>query len=372
MTESVYKKLAERLDMNITGVPKKDGDFSEAFLKYLGILFTPAEAEVASHLSVDPNRLTLEEVAEKSGRPADEVEPILNGLAERGVIIGVSGQYILPILPLLVNYHPFKDRDDEDTQKAGELYQQYYIKDGFYRYYESSAAGTPQRRAIPVEQSVAGGQKVLSHEAVGHYLDEANLGAYALAPCPCRNRTEKLGIRECKDKFPIASCLFLGMHAMLMVMRGDAKQVTREEAEKYLAEMREAGLVLMADNAEEMKDGVICACCGCCCSVTRGLIKWDNPNAFERSNFVARVSDECVACGTCSDRCLFNAISVEGEKAEIDDDRCMGCGVCTVTCPTDAIRLERIERAPIYASSSKLLSKVAAENEAAGQKRPLS
>lgn len=371
MTESSYEKLAQRLDMNVTGVPKRNGDFSEAFIKYLGILFTPEEAEAASYLSVDPKRLTIEQVAEKSGHPAEELEPILSGLADRGVIIGVGDQYMLPVMPLLVNYHPFKNKDDEDTQAAGELYQDYYIKDGFYKFYESSAAGTPQRRAIPVEQSVAGGQRVLSHEAVAHYLDRASMGAYALAPCPCRTRTEKMGIRECKDKFPVASCLFVGMHAMLMAMRGEGKQVTREEAEKYLGEMREAGLVMMADNAEEMTDGVICVCCGCCCSITRGLLKWDNPNAFERSNFVARVNDECVACGTCVDRCMFNAISVENDKAEIDDDRCMGCGVCTVTCPTDALTLERMDRAPIYASSSELRSKVAAENEAAGQKRPL-
>ncbi len=371
MVDSAYRKLAERLDMNMTGVPKKNGDFSESFLKYLGILFSPEEAEVASFLSVEPNRRTPAEIAEKSGRPVEELEPILNGLAERGVIIGLGEQFFLPIMPLLLNYHPFKDKDDEDTQKAGELYQEYYIKDGFYKFYESSAEGTPQRRAIPVDESVAGGQKVLSHEAIDHYLDQANMGAFALAPCPCRNRTEKMGIRECKDKFPIASCLFIGMHAMLMTMRGDSKQVTREEAEKYLAEMRQAGLVMMADNAEEMTDGVICVCCGCCCSVSRGIIKWDNPNAFERSNFVARVSDECVACGECSDRCMFKAISVEGEKAEIDDDRCMGCGVCTVTCPTEAIRLERLERAPIYATSAEVRSKVARENEAAGQKRPL-
>jgi Pyruvate/2-oxoacid:ferredoxin oxidoreductase delta subunit len=317
--------------------------------------------------------MTIQAVAEKAERPVEELESILNGLADRGVIIGVGGEYFLPVMPLLVNYHPLKDSDDEDTWKAGKLYQDYYIKDGFYKYYESSAAGTPQRRAIPVDQSVARGQQVLSHEAIDHYLDKASMGAYALAPCPCRNRTEKLGIRECKDKFPVASCLFVGTHAMLMAMRGDGKQVTREEAEKYLGEMREAGLVMMADNAEEMNDGVICVCCGCCCSTTRGLLRWDNPNAFEKSNFVARVSDECVKCGDCVDRCFFNAISVEdgSEKAKIEDDRCMGCGVCTVTCPTDALRLERMDRAPIYGSSSELQSKVAAENEAAGQKRPL-
>ena len=37
MSESAYIKLAERLDMNIRGVPKKDGEFSSAFMEYLEI-----------------------------------------------------------------------------------------------------------------------------------------------------------------------------------------------------------------------------------------------------------------------------------------------------------------------------------------------
>ncbi len=373
MAESIYKKLAERIDMNITGVPKKGGDYSPAFLEYLELLFTPEEAEVASFLSVTPHRVTAEDIAERAGRPAEEIEPVLARLAEKGVIVGFGGQYMLPVIPLLINYHPFRNKDDEDTMKAGKLYQDFFIKDGFHKYYVSSAAGTPQRRVVPVEQSVAGGQQVLSHEEVDYFLDQANMGAYTLAPCPCRNRTEKLGIRECKDKFPVASCLFVGMAAMLMAGRGDGREVTREEAKKYLEEMREAGLVMMTDNAEEMKDGVICLCCGCCCSTTRGITRWDNPRAFARSNFVGRVSDDCAACGTCVDRCIFDAISVPdgADKAEIDESRCMGCGVCTVTCPTESLRLERLEREPIYTNSRELHKKVAAENEAAGQKRPL-
>jgi ferredoxin len=160
---------------------------------------------------------------------------------------------------------------------------------------------------------------------------------------------------------------------MLFASRGEGKMITREEAKKYAAEMREMGLVVMTDNAASMKNGVICFCCGCCCSITRGLTRWDNPHAFARSNFVAKAHEECVACGTCVDRCFFKAISVpEGaESAQINPDRCMGCGVCTVACPTGAMRLERLEREPIFSSPNELHARIAAENEAAGQKRPV-
>jgi Fe-S-cluster-containing hydrogenase component 2 len=70
---------------------------------------------------------------------------------------------------------------------------------------------------------------------------------------------------------------------------------------------------------------------------------------------------------------MFNALSLgDGDdKVQIDENRCMGCGVCTVTCPTEALRLERLEREPIFSDSSEMYSTVSAENEAAGQKRPL-
>ncbi|RJP18708.1 MAG: 4Fe-4S dicluster domain-containing protein [Candidatus Abyssobacteria bacterium SURF_5] len=373
MQQSPYKRLAERIDMNLNGAPKKDGDFSPAFLKYLELLFTPEEAVVASRLSVDPHMKSADEVALELGRTGEEVEHILSGLVEKGVVLGFGGQYMLPVVPLVVNVHQFRETVTKDTLEAGKLYQDFFIKDGFYKFYESSAAGTPLRRAIPVEQSIDTGQEVLSHEDLAMFLDHANMDAIALVPCPCRTRTERLGIRECKENNPVGHCFFIGMPAMLFVGRGEGKLITREEAKKYAADMREKGLVVMTDNAASMENGVICFCCGCCCSITRGLTRWDNPHAFARSNFVARVHEECAACGTCVDRCFFKAISVPdgADAAEVDPSRCMGCGVCTVTCPTGALRLERLEREPIFVSTAQLYSRVAAENEAAGQKRPM-
>jgi len=371
MTESVYVKLAERLDMNIRGVPKKDGVFSPAFMEYLEIIFTPEDAEVASFLSVEPNLRSAEDVAEKSGGPLEEVERVLSRLHEKGLILGIPGYYMLPPAPPLLNVLQIFGADEEDIMKEAELYQEFFIKEGFYKFYTSSAAGTPMRRAVPVEQSISEGQQVLSYENIDTFLDQAT---YALMPCPCRTRTEKMGIRECKDKHPVFSCVLLGMFAVEVSQRGGAKRVSREEVKKYLEKGREAGLVMMVDNAEEMRDGVICLCCGCCCSTARGLTRWNNPDAaFGRSDFVARASDECVACGECVARCMFSAITLDddSEKVQIDEEKCMGCGVCTVTCSSEALRLERLEREPIYAIPQELFEKVAAENEAAGQRRPV-
>lgn len=371
MARNPYRKLAEQLDSYMMGIPKRGDDFSPAFLDYLELLFTPEEAAIAACIAVDPDRSSAEQIAEKAGSPIDQVEQMLERMVEKRTIFGVGGLYVLPPMPVLVNLHQFHDEVDPDTLKASNLYQDFFVEDGFYRFYQCSAEGTLRRRTVPIDQSIAAGQQVLSHEEIGDFLNNATGGAMALVPCPCRNRTEKLGTRECKDKYPVAYCLVIGLPGMLFVSRGEGKQVSREEANQYIEEMRELGLVILTNNAKEMTDGVICFCCGCCCSVTRGLTRWNHPAAFARSNFVARVGDDCSTCGTCVEKCFFNALSLPdgADSALVDEERCMGCGVCTVACPTESLYLERLEREPIFSSTRELHEKIAAENETAGQKR---
>ena len=50
-----------------------------------------------------------------------------------------------------------------------------------------------------------------------------------------------------------------------------------------------------------------------------------------------RITDECVACGTCAEECPADAISEEGDIYVIDQDECTECGNCMEVCPTEAI-----------------------------------
>ncbi|MBQ9473552.1 MAG: 4Fe-4S binding protein [Bacteroidales bacterium] len=49
-----------------------------------------------------------------------------------------------------------------------------------------------------------------------------------------------------------------------------------------------------------------------------------------------KITDSCVACGTCIDQCPVGAIS-EGDIYKIDPDKCAGCGTCADACPMGAI-----------------------------------
>ena len=49
-----------------------------------------------------------------------------------------------------------------------------------------------------------------------------------------------------------------------------------------------------------------------------------------------KITDECLACGTCQGECPVDAIS-EGEKYSIDSSKCIDCGACEAASPVGAI-----------------------------------
>ena len=56
-----------------------------------------------------------------------------------------------------------------------------------------------------------------------------------------------------------------------------------------------------------------------------------------------KITDECIACGSCEDECPVDAISEGDEFFEIDPKKCVECEghfdepQCVEVCPSDAI-----------------------------------
>ncbi|MGB3905050.1 MAG: 4Fe-4S binding protein [Anaerolineae bacterium] len=49
--------------------------------------------------------------------------------------------------------------------------------------------------------------------------------------------------------------------------------------------------------------------------------------------------DLCTGCGLCETSCVYGAITVDGEKADLDETLCQGCGLCVTRCPTPALEM---------------------------------
>jgi uncharacterized pyridoxamine 5'-phosphate oxidase family protein len=52
-----------------------------------------------------------------------------------------------------------------------------------------------------------------------------------------------------------------------------------------------------------------------------------------------RITEECIACGECQEKCSFKAIYKFDERFIIDHTICELCGDCYTTCPTGAIEI---------------------------------
>jgi ferredoxin len=346
MSDQAHVRIAENVDKGFQTAPKVETELSRAFIAYLKLVYTPEEAELVQHLEMPGNSRTAEQVADASGEDVGRVEEILLSLSQRGFLTSSRGGYCLPVIPNLLNLHMFYPEIKPDDLRAAELYQQFFIKERFYKYYGTSGKGTPFLRSIPVEQAIHPKEETFTAEKAHAYIKGLATDDLALVPCPCRTRTEKLGIRDCKDVFPVGTCIFIGKTAVRFEELGLGKRVTKEQAIDYLDEMVELGLIATAENYLSDPHGIMCLCCGCCCSNVRGRTRWDNPTAVLPSGFAPQASDDCVMCGTCVDRCFFGALSLDedAERSVVDPEKCIGCGVCTITCQTEALRLHRFER----------------------------
>ena len=365
-SDQAYVRIAENIDKGFQTAPKVDGDISKAFLAFLKIVYSPQEAELVQHLDMYVPK-TAEELATITGRDAEVIKETLHPLIRRAALTGSKDKYRLPVVPSLLNLHMFYPDIKPDDLEAAKLYQQFFIKEKFYKYYATSGKGTPVLRAIPVDKAIHAETKALDAEEAHAYIKGLDTEDLALVPCPCRTRTEKLDIRECKDKFPVAACIFIGKTAAHFQNIGLGKKVTKEKAIEYLDQMVDLGLIPTTDNYIDDPHMIMCLCCGCCCSNVRGRTLWDNPTAVLPSSFLPEASDDCIECGECVDRCMLGALSLDEEAGRpvVDPEKCIGCGVCAVSCPVEALRLHRDERTPPFQTAMDLYGTVAKDNNRA-------
>jgi Pyruvate/2-oxoacid:ferredoxin oxidoreductase delta subunit len=324
MCQDEYKKLAERLDALPNGFPPT-GDGVE--LRLLAKIFTPEEAELASHLRL--TREVPEQVAERLGRNTAEVRKLLKGMARKGLITAGRTEAGLGygLMPFVVGIYEMQvgNLDEEMATLFEEYYRQSFT--------EVLRVKPQVHRVIPVNESIKVDIEVRPFESAFDLVNSAK--AWGVLDCICRKQKALIG-DPCEH--PLDVCMTLSEVPEAFNGNPTIRALTREEALGTLQRAAEAGLVHSVSNNQK---GIhyICNCCTCSCGILRGMAEVGIANVVAHSSFVNHVDDLlCNGCETCLDYCQFDALSMSDDAVvQVDSVRCVGCGVCVPQCPNEAL-----------------------------------
>jgi electron transport complex protein RnfB len=326
MQSDPYRQLAQRLDSLPNGYPPSPDGLE---LKLLAKLFTPQEAELASHL-----RLTIEssrQIAERTGGDPKEVRDMLKSMAKRGLINAgrIEGGLGYGLMPFVVGIYEMQV-DKLDAELA-QLFEQYYQQSfGYMLEIEPSV-----HRVIPVGESVQVDMEIRPYESAADIVNHAQ--AWGVTECICRKQKSLVG-DPCDH--PLEVCMILNQTPGAFDQVSHIRSLTREEALDTLQIAARAGLVHTVSN-DQRGSSYICNCCTCSCGILRGISELGIANAVAHSAFINVVDEElCLACEDCLEYCQFDALSLD-LIARVDQLRCVGCGVCVQSCPEGALSLVR-------------------------------
>ncbi len=335
--DEVYRALQRHLDRMPVPFPATESGVEIRILKRL---FSPEDASLALLLSAIPEplsaihrrtrRMNIEDLGQALDRMADkgliQKMPAKNGpvYSKAPLVVGIYESQLKRLTPEL-----------ERDMRA-------YMDEAFAEVVFSPR--TPQMRTVPVNKSMPIEHPVGTYDRIREFV-EASAGPFGVLPCICRQGHELTG-EPCKQTHEPRNCLMLGMAAKMMVAKGVAQEVSKEEMLGFLEKADRDGLVLQPQNTQNPL--FVCCCCGCCCGVLNMAKKLPKPAEFFQSDFVATLdAEKCQVCGTCITRCNMDAIleSAAGPPA-VTGDRCIGCGLCVTTCPSEAMTLRKQERRP--------------------------
>ncbi len=322
-----YRQLAERLNDLPNGFPPTE-DGRE--LKLLAKLFTPEEAELASHLTSSLE--TAEEVAARLGLDAAKTRNQLKGMSRRGLInTGKKDSGLaFKLLPFVVGIYEMQV-GTMDAELA-RLFEDYF-QGGFGKILSLQ----PQvHRVIPVNETVRNSMEVRPFESAAEIVNA--MQSWGVQDCICRKQKALIG-EGCDH--PVDVCMVFHPRPNAFQDHPVIHALTHEEAMSTLRRAAEAGLVHSVSNSVE-GTYYICNCCTCSCGILRGMAELGIANVVASSAFVNRVDEAiCNGCEDCIASCQFDALSMDGLLATVNATRCTGCGVCVLRCSTGALGLVR-------------------------------
>ena len=329
--DDAYKRLAEVLNR----IPNSYASVEDGtHLKVLRWIFTPEEADLASRLKLRGE--TVEEIADRLELHTEGMEPKLETMYEKGQIrawnSSTGRRYAL--MPFAVGI--YEEQLGRMDKEFAQLAEDYFVKGGGGELFSTEPAVF---RVIPINEAVKTELEIYPYDVAEEMIK--NSKSWGLRECICKKQQELLD-NPCK--YPKSVCLIFSPKKENAFDEDELTQsITMEESLKILHEAEEAGLVHCTMNIQS-GNNYICNCCTCCCNVLRGVSHSGTPHAFVKANFIVSVDGElCSGCGTCVERCQFDALSIPEDISVVNPDLCIGCGVCVITCPEGALVLESLK-----------------------------
>lgn len=280
------------------------------FTKMFKLLVPEEEALLGLHVSNKPE--PAEKIAEKAKLPLKKVEPMLQHMAQKGLLFervtkrGKSFYNVPPFIPGFYEY-VMTDPDTIRNPEVGKLFRAALDEElgPLLRFVDVQGGGL--MKVTPVMKEVHAQQQVYSFEDVMTFIN--NSSRYSVADCACRTAAKLVG-KGCEH--PIHdTCMQFDETADYYVRTGRGRYLTKEEAIQTLEMTEKAGLVHCAFQVEgKDRTTFICNCCGCSCAGLRQINRLD-ANPMSHSNFRAQINEEnCVACGECVEICPVNAVTL--------------------------------------------------------------
>lgn len=350
MAKEVYKRLCERTAKRGGMYPGMD---IPEFYELVEELFTPEEAEV--YMAIPRGFSPASTIAENMGKNEEEVAPILEGMAYKGLCtagrMDESTFYgAPPFVPGIFEYQFMRGTSTERDKRLARLIHAY--KGAVNKRRGATRITFPPNRVITVDRVIKAGNKVHTYDQVMSYIEKYD--PLAVSTCFCRHEGKLIDENDDCGK-PDDVCMQFGMGAQFVIDRKMGREINKEEAIEILKKTEEAGLVHATLNRQEID--FLCNCCSCHCMILKTALAQPKPGVALNSGFRPEWdTDACIGCETCIDRCPANALTFgEEDVPEVNLDRCIGCGVCATGCTSEAIGLIERPGVPVPPVDQKAL-----------------
>ena len=346
-SKNAYVNLEERINWFTQGAP-----ISNSLYSILQVLYTETEAKRVALLPIRP--FTAKKAGKIWNTTEGEAETFLVHLCEKALLVdsyykGVRQFVMPPPMAGFIEFALMRTRGDIDQKYLSELYYQYmnveedFVKDLFFATETRLGRVCVQEPILTNDNTI----HILDYERASHIIEEAT--HIGVGTCYCRHKMLHAG-HPCEINAPLDVCLTLGDVARSLSENGQhARLIDKKEAMDVLERSYAANLVQIGENVREFP-AFICNCCGCCCEALQAARKFSPMQPVATTNYIPKISNECVGCGKCKKVCPVAAISLpknkEGKASDlaaalVDNEVCLGCGVCVRSCPKDAIELVR-------------------------------